>query len=668
MAQRNLGQLRLVKLDAIVEALLAKVKPEDLAQRYAEVTTSTTKHVASALRTLSNGRLRQIVALCPELSERDIDRLFEEFRYGARPAFSLYLVNCPLSQGELEDAILAAVDWEPEEEHRTRVIDVDQFDKGVFEVAFSYQTIHEYLDPATEALAERPELEYGFLWLAPHGNYMAIESCPMPVAQYVRKSLADSGIRSVPLRFHQDVVDSVVSPDELRAAGFRILNPSDDEPINQRYSDPNMGNKQRFMHEMRRRSEQLEGVYEQRLSDGDRTNLRFNNRGGRIAFSKRLPTSSLRRHGCAIIEKLVATLQSYLETDLSSFARIVSFESVWGHRVSAAARPSLKTLVAAIHVAKREGRGQVGLGEVTARRLLEAMPRYWHAALMAYCDQCAADQPVRCARCDSVITPANTPSGCDCTCSQDVPLDVRALCCWDAHSLDPADCSVEVWPSLRAVELVAEASREIAAQGFTPTEDAFVIRDDQLVMTKIDVNEVLIAPIGIPELRHVADLPSDDLRGASTFAVKLVEKCKKAGNCTNCGVSIRDGRCLMNVLRLVLNVTPRPHHGHEFGDAALQITIEGRCLQARLLAKKGSARAVTPGSPSGQELIRQTVSACMDSRTQAVVVAIPATCDDQLRTTLREVCRWSKRWLVILDLNYLARATALAFDKECLDG
>ncbi len=285
-----------------------------------------------------------------------------------------------------------------------------------------------------------------------------------------------------------------------------------------------MGTKQRFVHEMRRRSEQLEGVYEQKLSDGERTNLRFNNRGGRIAFSKRLPTSLLRRHGCAIIEKLVATLQSYLETDLSSFARIVSFESVWGHRVSTAARPLLKTLVAAVHVATREGRGQVRLGEVTARRLLETMPRYWHAALMAYCDQCAADQPVRCARCDSVVTPANSPLGYDCTCSQDVPLDVRTLCCWDAHGLDPADCSVEIWPSLRAVELVADASREIAARGFTPTEDAFVVRDDLLIMTKIDVNEVLIEPIGIPELRHAAELPADDFRGVSAFAVKLVEK------------------------------------------------------------------------------------------------------------------------------------------------
>ncbi len=221
MAQRNLGQLRLVKLDAIVEALLAKVKPDNLVQRYAEVTANTTKHVASALRTLSNGRLRQIVALCPELTEHDIDHLFEEFRYGARPSFSLYLVDCPLSQREFEDCILAAADWESEEEHRTRVIDVDQFGDSVFEVAFSYETIHEYLDPATEALAERPELEYGFLWLAPHWHYMAIESCPMAVAQYVRKGLADAGIRSVPLRFHQDVVDNVVSPDELRAAGFR---------------------------------------------------------------------------------------------------------------------------------------------------------------------------------------------------------------------------------------------------------------------------------------------------------------------------------------------------------------------------------------------------------------------------------------------------------------
>jgi hypothetical protein len=116
----------------------------------------------------------------------------------------------------------------------------------------------------------------------------------------------------------------------------------------------------------------------------------------------------------------------------------------------------------------------------------------------------------------------------------------------------------------------------------------------------------------------------------------------------------------MNVMRLAVGARPRPHHGHEFGDAMLEVTIRGHRQTARLLAKRGRSKSITPGSDEGRGLVTQTAMACVDGRTDVVIVVLPAPLDDQLRSLLLELCRHKGRKLVILGEEFIAKASQRA--------
>ena len=144
----------------------------------------------------------------------------------------------------------------------------------------------------------------------------------------------------------------------------------------------------------------------------------------------------------------------------------------------------------------------------------------------------------------------------------------------------------------------------------------------------------------------------------------LKEKCTVAGDCASCGMSVGESACLMNVLRLSLGVTPRPHHGQEYGDAMMQLTIAGRQRNSRILAKRGSSSRLTPGRKAGEELLRQAAAACVDSRTEALVAVVPAPLDDQLRATIQLDAKIYGKFVVFLDDEFVARAVARARAKE----
>lgn len=77
----------------IVEA----VPPTELCSRYQSIFATKPKQVGAALSRRSNAQLQRLVAICPEITNRHIDDLFEEYRYGAVPTFSVFLVDDSMS-------------------------------------------------------------------------------------------------------------------------------------------------------------------------------------------------------------------------------------------------------------------------------------------------------------------------------------------------------------------------------------------------------------------------------------------------------------------------------------------------------------------------------------------------------------------------------------------
>jgi hypothetical protein len=418
-----------------------------------------------------------------------------------------------------------------------------------------------------------------------------------------------------------------------------------------------MDRKQEFVRRKRQQGEQTQGLYVHTFEDGSTTRLRFNNRLGSVGVARRLKTSELRVNGCELMANIVSAMRALLTSDIEQFASVTTFERAWGSRVREPARSYLKVVTLALHQGKNTNSDTVSMGRVTARQLVEATPaKWWTAGVIDFCPVCGVDQPLYCERCELPIQPDLIMRGYRCGCRAGMEPPRLSATCFEGHEVTAASCELELLPSPTLMDLVVSGSRELNGLEVNRDADAFVIRGSQLLYRTVGMYQTSYLPHEVAELREVDTEQLANGPALVRETHQLREKCKMALGCTDCGTSIADGKCLMNVMRLAVGVRPRPHHGHEFGDAMLEVTIRGHRQTARFLAKRGQSKSLTPGSDEGRGLVTQTALACMDARTDVVVVVVPAPLDDQLSSLLLELCRQRGRKLVVLGEEFVAKA------------
>lgn len=661
VATKNIDRLRLVKNEGIVELLIRshKRRPARLRSLYEQVTGSKTENVEDALRRLSNAWLRELVERSDDITAQAIDEVFEEYRYGARPGFTLHLLHAAPGL-TLENVGQTAKAWSQTNDSRTKVLDAYLFSEGeVLEIGFSYETVHEYIDPESETVKSHPELRYGFAWVSIKGSFLAVEG-PEGTVTFLRSALAAIDVKTTPISFDKQAVDNVVPLNELQGGSFKAIRPTDEMPTSLRASDPRLGTLP-YTREVLSQYERTRGLYQHRFSPSVESKIGFNNRAGRFFVTRRLPASDLQKHAVSLIQGLIREVMAALD-DAKRAAKAVDFSDVWGRRVDTTARPMLQDVVYAVTSAKRLGVDSVNLS-ISAETLLETMPTRWVSSVVCECHACGAPQAAICPDCYETLRLSKDRTYA-CRCRSTTTLSDRKLICLEDHSLPTRGAVIELEPDLTCVDLVAKASAELPYQPMNPTEEGFRISGSRLLFTAAGQSQVVHLPSEVPELAIIARKRPARLPDLLRQSHALKERCVKAGDCESCQLSVDDAKCLMNVLRLSLGVEPRPHHGQEYGDGMMQLTLHGRQCNGRILAKRGSVGRLTPGKSEGQQLIRQTLAAANDARTDVIVAVAPAPIDDQLVATLQQIVGMRHKKLVVLDEDFIARALATARDAE----
>jgi hypothetical protein len=348
-----------------------------------------------------------------DVTEADIEELYENYRYGRRPSFYLYLLpnGLAIPDGKELQALLDRLaacdrfDVQPEMDacwalgdgtspDQVSLLDEEDLD-DFHEIRFRYYVPHRFLN-VDEQPDQVLQSRYGFLWLDLNMGYLAILSRDERINRLLTRALSKC-LRAIPLpaRFPKELLDKHFSIEKAKRLSYY------DPSTGVRRSISGYGLWQRFKKEIMER-EQLytrpSTLYTEEVAEGLTSGLGVTATSGRIYLTRTLPTSVVRAWARRRLPGLMHDLQQLRASQPDAFGR--SLETVNRMRLSASGRATIITLVEALLETEREDLMSTTLPQ-TALEIYEALAgKYFSPYLRTHCGTCDETAEI-CPYCES---------------------------------------------------------------------------------------------------------------------------------------------------------------------------------------------------------------------------------------------------------------------------
>jgi hypothetical protein len=349
----------------------------------------------------------------PLVTDTDVEALYEDYRYGQRLSFYLYLLPGGLEAPRLEE-IQAALDDlaasdqlalpdqpKSDEEFETDrfanqiVLQDQEFFEDVREIRFRWFVVHRFLNVEEEP-DQVLQVRRGFFWLDLHLGYLVILCNDERVnALLVRGLSCCLQAVPVPVQFPKELVDKHLSIEKVKSvshydpgtgirqsiSGRGLWKASEQEILarEQRYLRPN-------------------SLYEEEVAAGIVSGLGVTASKGKIYLTRALPTSLVRAWAMQRLPDLVRDLKNWRTSQPGSFS--LSIEAISRIRLPKAGKAAIVTIVEALLRADREQLASVPLPQ-TALSLYEALNgKYVNPYLSVQCGRCEVAAEL-CPHCES---------------------------------------------------------------------------------------------------------------------------------------------------------------------------------------------------------------------------------------------------------------------------
>jgi hypothetical protein len=364
------------------------------------------------------GELRQseLVAEADKLvtiTEADVDKLYENYRYGRSLAFYLYLLPSGLAEPALEalqaaldeqaglngpgveDETAAAEDYESELSLDQVILLDEERLNGIREIRFRYCVAHRFLN-AEERPDQVLQTRYGFMWLDLNTGYLAILSRDERINHLLTRALSHC-LQALPLpvRFSKELVDKHFSIEKVRRVSHY------DPGTGVRQSLSGQGLWKVFEQEILAREQRYarpSSLYEEEIADGVVTGLGITASKGKIYLTRTLPTSQVRTWGLQRLPDLVADVRDLRAQEPEQFSR--SLETINRMRLPSLGKSILIRLTQALLAMQREGLTSIEL-PLPALAIYEGLEgKYFSPYLRTDCSRCD-EMATLCPHCES---------------------------------------------------------------------------------------------------------------------------------------------------------------------------------------------------------------------------------------------------------------------------
>jgi hypothetical protein len=347
----------------------------------------------------------------PTLTAAEVERLYENYRYGANLSFYVYLLpeGLPaLDRTQLQRALdelstqsepphlrgqRVTEDYELEEPtSQILLLDEEQFD-GICEMRFRYYALHRFLN-ADEQPDQILQTRYGFLWLDLKIGYLAILTRDEWLIGLWTRVLSNC-LRAIPrpVRFPKEIVDKHFSIEKVK----RVSHYDPSTGIHQSVSGQALWKKvEQEILNRDRRYVRPSSLYEEEIAEGVTSVLGVTANKGKIYLTRTLPTSLVRAWGRQRLPELMRDLHDLYASQPEAFPRPI--EAINRMRLPAAAKVVLVEIVEALLQADCEASASADLPS-NALEIYEALAgKYFAPYLRAPCSQCDESAEL-CPRC-----------------------------------------------------------------------------------------------------------------------------------------------------------------------------------------------------------------------------------------------------------------------------
>lgn len=399
----NLGKLYLVPAFAVRELLVSKLKPDD-------------KQVGAILK-MRHDLLVQEADKTQAISEGDVERIYEKYRYGRRLSFQLYLLSSNLPaitnpdrlQASLTDLLeeqrvaaepeqmVAEEEYESEEPLRNVVIcDYERFD-DTLEIRYKYQVIHRFLNEDEEP-DHVYQTRYGFIWLNVVEGYLVILSKDEKINRTLIAVLSKVlKIWPIPVKLSKELLDEHFPLERAR----RLTHLDPQSRVRQSISGDTTKALEQYQAEILGRDAKYlrpGALYEEEIEEGLMSGLGVTARKGKLYLTKTLPTSVVRRWTHRRLPELVYDLRDRVAREPQSSVRASPIISRL--KLSDEGKAYVVRIVQALLQAKREAVSSVSLS-IPPLALYQALGSNRLDPFIHFeCEECH-EICSRCANCES---------------------------------------------------------------------------------------------------------------------------------------------------------------------------------------------------------------------------------------------------------------------------
>lgn len=658
-----------MRLEGIRQLLVRRVTEPLLRDRIRSVLHRDSTDVKRTLNSLTLDQLVRLVAACPEIDDRAINDLWEEYRYGDRPSlYVMLLKNISTNKFDADEVLprlndclrLFYSDDDAPSIRNVQFVDYEYIndDGSVVEMRYSYEQRLDYISPQEEQACYIYELKHSFCWLSLPHQFLVLHGAPEIVRKAVQTALEETlQFRAVRALVTKQLVNRLFEPRRRRR--LSLYNP---RPTGNRYKRVTFSDDEQAVAEVPTEYSDYEipsALYREEIEGGQTpvmSSLGVNTREAKFYLTRPIRATQLRRWGVRLIMRLLPYIQAMDELADSTVSRaLLERASSILRAYTQAQKELIVSLTQVIGQAiSAGGTIQHGMQLSTIARTLEGD---LYVQLDLNCGPCGQPVTAICPTCQGLLTVKFDQDGSRIFC----PRCERFLSpkdwigCIEGHKtrLVNGSVTVVIFPTSSLNETIARCVNQLLPQvSYSVDDDLFVITDTQLVVLRPN-SPTVYQPEQLAEFKDLSSI--EDIHHVQPLVGQLSEKCRFSSHeaCQRCFTEPIIP-CLLKLFAGEPGFQPHPHHGQEFGDVYCYVTVGSQQLLMQGVVKSGR-RVVTRSSTAGRELLQQSINALLDSRVELLAPMVPASLDPQLMSQIALLARKFGKKVVFWDIISLSR-------------
>lgn len=645
LTKQSKTKLDLIRLEGLCKLILNKYDEDDVISKISNVTKSTPKD-SKAIYKLSRTQLKKIIE-SSNITNEDIDKCYEEYRYGLKPGFSIFSFRsnkkisinkvCTMLQEKLKE--ISCSEEEQPAIKNIRYNNSENFkDENLTEYSFYYLKKHSYINESEEPTYIY-ELKETFVWISTEYNFVAIKNCDEKVVKKLSSVISEIyGTNLYPIILTKDLVKKIFGD---RRKKFSGVNPNANEREAEKItiSDSKLDEKEELKKQLESyatTSETLEITVDDVINT-----LGINNSKGKIHLSKNMTATSFRKWSITTIREIIKQITNN-ETEFEVFkAKNIMNNNRWVNYTAEQKRVIEEIIYKITYFLKNKKYNPI----IQTKLDYSKISKIFLNKIFVECKECN----------DMYCVPK-----CSCG-SYDVRMTINQtiICSNCGNTLNNLECeeghkvNINNFDNIN-VFLIPNSQLYIDIISFLYEEFEmqfdgvfYVINGNLQILNKS--NGCLIKVEDIKEFEEVSRIVIDRTEKEKLYKKlkRINEKCTTSTkeNCNNCD---NTKMCILKLFTTFEGYRPGPHHGHEFGDINFKVTYKNEKIEFVGIAKSNCN--LTRSCKEAREMLQQILVASQDKQRIGIIgVICPAKFDEQLEKDIEYLAKCTQSKIVILD-------------------